>query len=120
MKCKVCKKEIKLVISGAPEGVCWGCVSREEKDKVLDKNLNKNPASVKGMIKNYIERVYKDVDVLRVNYLNALKFKEPIVLKSLVGRVRDRYDYHRPKGTVSKEELKEMEEIIIELGGSYE
>ena len=117
MSCRVCKKEIKLSIGGAPEDVCWGCFSREEKDKILDKNM----ASVKGMlkIKNYIERAYKDVDVLRVTYLNALKFKDPIVLKSFAGRIRDRYDYHKPKGTVSKEELKEMEEIIIELGGSY-
>ena len=39
MKCKVCGEEINLVIFGMPEGVCYDCITDEEKDKVIEKNI---------------------------------------------------------------------------------
>ncbi len=39
MKCKICGEEINLTIFGCPEDVCWDCLNKEIKGKVLDKNI---------------------------------------------------------------------------------
>jgi len=36
MKCKKCNKEINLHILGAPEDICYGCLSETEKDEIAE------------------------------------------------------------------------------------
>ena len=38
-KCKICKEEIMMVVFGSPDDICWGCLNKEDKDKVVDVNI---------------------------------------------------------------------------------
>ena len=38
-KCKICEEEINMVVFGSPDDICWGCLNREDKDKVVGVNI---------------------------------------------------------------------------------
>lgn len=38
-KCKKCGEEINLVIFGMPDDICYSCLTGEEKDDVVEKNI---------------------------------------------------------------------------------
>jgi len=40
MKCKKCGKKINLQVFGAPPDICWGCLTQDNKETVLDINVN--------------------------------------------------------------------------------
>jgi hypothetical protein len=37
MKCKKCGEDINLIICGAPNDICWGCLSDEERETTMNK-----------------------------------------------------------------------------------
>jgi len=39
-KCIKCGEEINLTIFGCSEEICWGCLNKTEKEKVIENNLN--------------------------------------------------------------------------------
>jgi hypothetical protein len=39
MKCKICNEEINLIIFGAPEDICYGCLSSEQKNEIVKLNV---------------------------------------------------------------------------------
>ena len=42
MKCKRCEEEINLVIFDMPnDDVCYGCLTPEERDNIIEKNIEK-------------------------------------------------------------------------------
>ena len=41
MKCRICKDEINLTIAGMPDDICWGCLTKEDQIKVVNKNSKK-------------------------------------------------------------------------------
>lgn len=36
MKCKFCEEEINLHIFGAPDDICFGCLTVQEKDQIVE------------------------------------------------------------------------------------
>lgn len=40
MTCKKCGATITLTIAGVPIDECWGCMTKDDKDIILDHNIN--------------------------------------------------------------------------------
>lgn len=52
-QCKVCGDLITIHIFGTPLDICWGCLSREERKKVVDINIKARQSAKIERTKQY-------------------------------------------------------------------
>lgn len=54
MRCKICNEEINLSVFGAPDDICYGCISDSTKKEVVDKAISATQEEFDTSFQDYI------------------------------------------------------------------